>query len=334
MSEIKDSGTAPKPRRGLTPRFGFAAAATAGVAAVAVAAVVIGTGALGTDEPAQEAQESSDTALTPVGQTFELAASYAANQSFETPGEDQWIYVKTRGLATGSVAQDKGQDPDTVFEEWTSVDGTELAAIDPETGELSVWEQENYYPFLSTLPTDPEQLLEVLREDITQNTGDKGDSPADSGESPEPGIDDGSGGDQEGADVGEGTGEEAPMTEEDINAELFSRVIGALGYNLLSPEVTAALWQAAALIPGATEMETVTVDGRELLAVGRIQEGWRFEQLLVDPESYEFVGIRSEAVKDHTFDGGNGPVEIAEGEVQFEIIRLDAAVVDEPGETG
>ncbi|CAM3425488.1 CU044_5270 family protein [Stackebrandtia soli] len=295
MSEIDKSRTSEQtPRRVLKPRFVVAATALAAVAAVAVVATTIGNGGAGVG---QETDESQVTEPSPVAETFELAAAYAADQPFDPPSPDQWIYVETQNLISDSIAEPKGQDRDVIEQSWMLADGTQMAGINPETGELETWEQDNEYPELSALPTDPEELLDVLREELTQEYG----------------------GDLDG---------------EELNAELFSRVSWILMVHSLPPDVTAALWQAAAQIPGVTEIETVEVDGRELIAVGRIVEKWRFEQLLVDPETYAFVGIRGEAVKDFTMKGGNDPIEVKKGEVLFEIIRLAEAIVDAAGETG
>jgi hypothetical protein len=94
----------------------------------------------------------------------------------------------------------------------------------------------------------------------------------------------------------------------------------------------AALWRAAALIPGVTQ-ETIEVGGRQVIAVGRIQDGWQFEQLLLDPDTHDFVGYRSVAVKDFTIQSPTGPVTTKKGEAQFEIIRLAAKIVDAAGKT-
>jgi hypothetical protein len=101
--------------------------------------------------------------------------------------------------------------------------------------------------------------------------------------------------------------------------------------------VTAALWRAAALIPGIIQSDkTVRIHGRDVIAVGRVQEGWIFEQLLVDPDTYEFVGLRQVAAKDHTSPGADGdPPTIAKaGDVMYVFTRLAAKIVDKAGQTG
>ncbi len=61
--------------------------------------------------------------------------------------------------------------------------------------------------------------------------------------------------------------------------------------NLLPPDVAAAALRAAALIPGVTESpEPANIDGRSLTAVGRVMEGWRQMDILIDSDTHGVVG--------------------------------------------
>jgi hypothetical protein len=258
------------------------------------------------------------TELSPVAQTFELAAAYAAARPFTPPRPDQWIYIKNRNLAPSSIAKDKGQDPDQTVQAWNRADGKKMAAFNPMHGKVESWDQDNGYPALSTLPTDPQALLTLLRSQLT--TATKGDT-AVAGRAP--------------AADGGNPFANGSATPEEVNARLFEQIARILDANLLPPAVTAALWRAVALVPGVTQApETIKVDGRQVIAVGRIQDGWRFEQLLVAPDTYEFVGYQSVAIKDHTYEGTpNGPVTEKKGQAQFSTTRLDARIVDAAGQT-
>jgi hypothetical protein len=315
MSQIhQDLRTAEQaPRRAPKRRL---ALATSVLAAAAVAAAAIGTGGFGlgrsTDGSAASPETAGTTELTPVAQTFELAAAYAAARPFTPPRADQWIYIKNRNLFPSAGSKDKGQDPDQTLQAWNRADGKKMAGINRETGKLNIWDQDNGYPALSTLPTDPQALLALLRSQLMaagtrDKAGSDGRAPALAG----------------------------AKTDEEWNALLFQRIAEILNANLLPPAVTAALWRAAALVPGVTQApETIKVDGRQVIAVGRIQDGWRFEQLLVDPDTHEFVGYQSVAIKDFTYTTGpNGPVTEKKGQAQFSTTRLDAKIVDAAGQT-
>jgi hypothetical protein len=278
-------------------------AATAALAAVAVGGVALGPNGLGglaAGTGRVESPGAPPAGLSPVGRTFELAAAHAATRPFTAPRPDQWIYVRNRNTFPGAIAESKGQRPVQDDAIWLRADGTRMAAVNRETGRLDVWRQDNDYPRLSTLPTDPHELLAVLRAELVA----------------------------EGAVGGLRANGRASL-----NDQLFSRIFGILSQHLLPPTVTSALWRAAGLVDGVRqEAGTQEVAGRTVIAVGRVQEGWRFEQLLVDAATYEFVGIRSKAVRDFTVDSPDGPVTTPKGEVQFTITRVAARVVDRPGQ--
>lgn len=285
--------------------------ATAGLAAAAVAAVAVGTGALHTGsvstgglptDPAPQHVAQNPPSKLSTAPAFELAAQYAAAQPYTPPRPDQWLYVKDHKSNPSSIAKDKGQQQKETTELWRSVDGRQMAEWNPVTGKFDTWPQDNGYPEAVALPTDPQKLLDAVRAQLQ----------------PE-----------------EGPLAAHPQPSNDPDAYLFDRLSRILADNVLPPQVTAALWRAIGMVPGATqEPRTVVVDGRPVVAVGRIQEGWRFEQLLLDAGTHEFVGYRSVAAKDHTFTSPTGPIRIKRGEVQFTITRVAATFVDKAGQTG
>ncbi|MEV0643797.1 CU044_5270 family protein [Phytomonospora sp. NPDC050363] len=298
------SATPAAPRRAPRRRLLLTAAALAAVAAVAVGVVVTTTGQ---DAPGTVGDTAGPHTGQPAtgGNAFELAAAYALQSPYTAPTDDQWIYVKQQSLAVGAIAESKGQLPDVTTELWLSADGTKMASFNEEIGELDTWEQDNEYPWLCALPTDPAELLAVLREDV--------ESPAD------------------GREEAPATG---PDAEEDLDAAVFTRISVILDSHLLPPDVTAALWRAAGLVPGAkVSEETVEIDGREVIAAGRVQDGWRFDQLLLDPETHAYVGYRSVAVADHEYEGPDGAIHIEKDELQWATVRLAAGIVGKQGQT-
>jgi hypothetical protein len=302
MTEIQRDPRAGRPARRV-PRPVLVLAGTA-VAAALVAAVAVGTGGV---RPSPDGGNTTEIAQTPATRTFELAANHAATVPFTAPRPDQWLYIKNRNLSPSAIAADKGQDPDSIMEVWKSADGKQMAEFNPFLGYVQAWDQDNEYPRLSTLPTNPQALLAALR---AETTGESTDPLA-----PRPEVD---------------------TSEDAQNGLLFERIAMILDGNLLPPDVTAALWRAAALVPGVSQAdELVEIDGRTVIAVGRIQDGWRFSQLLLDPDTHAYVGFRSVAVKDFTYTGTpNGPVTEKAGTVQVAMTRLAATVVDGPGQTG
>jgi hypothetical protein len=307
MTEIH---TDPAPRRRPHRRLVLATSALAAVAVGAVAVVANGSSGVGQTpggSPPRPAAAPSTPGLAPVARTFDLAAAYAAARPFTPPRPDQWIYIQDRQLSPSSLARAKRQKPVETTQTWMRADGRKMAGSNPErNGALETWDQVSEYPALSNLPTDPRRLLAQLRAELL---------------APPPSV--------------AGPALPVPAEVAPMEDRLFGRIVDILAQNLLPPAVTAALWRAAALIPGVTQSPgTVKVDGRTLIAVGRIQQGWLSEQLLVNPDTYDFVGYRTVATRDHTIDTGNGRgIRVPKGEVQNVSTRLAAAIVDRPGLT-
>ncbi|MEJ3744258.1 CU044_5270 family protein [Actinomycetes bacterium KLBMP 9797] len=283
MSEIHQDLRAAEraPRRAPKRRLILAAAAVAAVTAVAMGAGTLG---LARDGDAPRAGGQGEE-LTPVAQTFELAAAYAAARPFTAPRPDQWIYVESRIRNAGAVAQSKGLEPDVTSRTWKRGDGKQSA--DLHDGRLVIVDGTNQYvvppmdyPTLAALPTDPRALLSRIQEWV----------------------------------AGPGTDQER------VNSASFGVIASILRDNLLPPTVTASLMRAAALIPGVTlSSASEEVDGRQVTVVGRVEDGSRYEQLLLDRDTHAFVGHRTVAVQT--------------GEAQVTITRLAARVVDAAGQT-
>ena len=319
VNHIQDQGTTTPPKHRL-PRRRFAVA-TGALAAVAAAAVVLTVAANGGDTGPPDRDSDTTATESETSRTFELAASFAASQPWTAPRPDQWIYIKTHNVTVGAMEKAKGQKENVDREYWLRADGSKKGEFNDTTNRFETWEEEHEYPELLTLPVEPNALLAELRRRI-EETPSPADQEAEGVPAPP---------------LAEGSGPE--KTDEEWNAELFERISRILDTNVLPPDLTAGLWRAAGMIPGVTVAEEkVVVDGRETIAVGRIQEGWRFEQLLVDPETYEFVGYRVVAVEDYTYPidedrypPGQEPetVTVKQGEPQWETTRLAAGIVDD-----
>jgi hypothetical protein len=320
MSQIhQDLRTAEQaPRRKTSRRLVLA---TSALAVVALAATAVGTGGFGLG---QDAGNSSTAASVPAADTFELVALNAAAKPFTPPRGDQWIYIQQRIQSPSSMAQDKGVNPDRIDVVWMQADGKKMAAVNPDTGKLDTWGQDNKYPTLSTLPTDPKALLAKLREQykaapVVPAAGPHGEG-------------------------SKGAAAAKLRSPEELNSAVFDAIARILGENLLPPKVTAALWRAAGMVPGVSKSpKTITVDGREVAVVSRTQDGWQSTKLLVDPKTHDFVGLQAVAVKDHTYEQPMEPNEEApmepkvtteqKGQVQVTVTRLAAKVVDAAGKT-
>jgi hypothetical protein len=313
MSQIEQDRPAAEPvraRRGHARRYAIATSAVA--AAIAVAAGTGGFGLAGAGgstggtsggRTASVGATPKPAALSPVARTFELAAQYASAKPFTPPRPNQWIFIKNHELSPGTLAKDKGENPDFISQTWRRVDGTRMAGV--VDGRLQTWTQSTDYLAITRLPTEPTAMLAAVRARLLAAPR-RGKAPV-------------------AADGG-------PVASD---GKVFAAISRMLNDYLLPPATTAALMRAAALIPGVRLVPgTVDAYGHRAIAVGRIQDGWTADELLLDPDTYDFVGYRSVAATDHTMFTGPGALHIKKGEVQFITTRLAAVIVDRPGQTG
>jgi hypothetical protein len=308
-------------RTGARPRFLPTWAWRTGIAATAAAALAAGlvvtmgpTGRAGNQVSGPSGSSStSSAAFGPAGEAIELAAAYAAARPFTQPRPDQWAYIELKIVAPD--LRHSGATSETVRKSWYRIDGTQIA-IPNSSGRIDITthpEDEGRvgpkpalnphdYPTLAGMPADPQALLTFLR-----------------------------------------TGLE-PVA--DPNLDRSGSLFGLIGYilreNVLPPNVTAALLRAAALIPGVTQVSgTVTVDGHPAIAVGRV-DGWARQDILLDPDTKEFLGSESVAVEDQpltTEQPAGEPKQLIlgpaakKGGVQYVITRGNCTIVDAPGQT-
>jgi hypothetical protein len=102
--------------------------------------------------------------------------------------------------------------------------------------------------------------------------------------------------------------------------------------NLLPPDLEAAIYRALKEVPNVT-VETTDVPGRPALVVGQTED-WLREELLLDAETYRYLGERRTVVRDAVIDpakAGNATGEIEKAD-KVVAERIATAIVDEPGQ--
>ncbi|WP_435060414.1 CU044_5270 family protein [Streptomyces sp. bgisy060] len=291
MSEIdrqtrsRSSRSVLRPRRRMVLVLGAAMAAGATV-------VVLGLGSGTTGAPNVPPASAASV------QVLERAALAASATSQTKVLDGQYVYVKTVGHTSVLSENEAGQmellREDEGMEQWTSVDGSERtlqrkAGKDKLLPEGPANLNSPTYNFLASLPTDPHALLKLIRDDAEKNHG---------------------------AGSGSTTGpdQEAFVT------------IGDLLRNGVTPSATtAALYRAAALIPGVdVAPDAVDAAGRRGIAVARVHDGERKEWIF-DTSTARLLGERTVLLKDNAWGKA--------GTVVTSVALVSSGIVTEAGQT-
>ncbi|MET8828161.1 CU044_5270 family protein [Streptomyces sp. NPDC004610] len=265
-----------------------------GTAVAAGATVVVLGAGLGSPDAPSDLPPASAASV----RLLERAALAAAATPQTTVRAGQYTYVRTVGhtsvlseTASGTMRlsrQDEG------MEQWTSVDGNEPTlqrkdgtdSLIPGTaggGNLN----SPTYSFLAALPTDPDALLRRIRDDAEKNHG-------------------------AGSDSTTGPDQEAFVTIGDL-----------LRNGVTPPGTTAALYRAAALIPGVDVVpDAVDAAGRHGVAVARTHDGERTEWIF-DESTARLLGERTVLVKDTAWG--------RTGTVVSSVALVDSGIADEAG---
>jgi hypothetical protein len=229
-------------------------------------------------------------------QVLERAASAAAKQPFTAPRDDQWVFTEDRIT---------WQDGSTSTEQrWRRADGGGIASIDAH-GRLDVQNIEpprkragrpvpGPFDSYAALSALPTDPAALLRWAYAQ-------------------------------DVSNGNSSK--------DAVVYLLFAGMLRDGLAPPDLQAAMFRAMKQIPGVTLDRTVDVLGRPAYALGQTDD-WLHEELLLDKQTYAYLGQRSTVVRDATIDplkAGNATGKVTKGSTVVDA-RVSTAVVDKPGE--
>jgi hypothetical protein len=102
--------------------------------------------------------------------------------------------------------------------------------------------------------------------------------------------------------------------------------------NVVPPDLEAAIFRALKRVPDVI-VEPIEVRGRPALALSQTED-WLREEVLLDRETYTYLGERSTVVRDATIDplkAGNESGEVRKGD-RVVSERIATAIVDRPGE--
>jgi hypothetical protein len=229
---------------------------------------------------------------------LERAAKAAEKKPFVAPRFHQWIYVKDRFSPLGG-------GPAHTEEMWHQANGDGIAYLDV-SGQLHV---------VSPAPPKHSRPRSPLLHDGYEGMASLPTDPA---------------------ALRAWAYELAKHTTgggEDDNGDVYLIFDHMLRDNIVPPDLEAAIFRVLKTVPGVT-VEQIDVAGKPALSVGMGTSDWLHEELLLDPQTYEYIGERSTITKDTIVNKekvGNNTGEVRKGQ-QVAGLRLAIGIVDKPGE--
>ncbi|TDE32421.1 CU044_5270 family protein [Actinomadura sp. 6K520] len=114
----------------------------------------------------------------------------------------------------------------------------------------------------------------------------------------------------------------------------YQTLVTLLRDTVHSAETEAAIFRAIKLIPGVTPVEgRVDAAGRPAIGLGLTVDGWLHEEVLLDPQTYAYLGERAITIKSRTFESAGEPAfTVKAGTLQRLMVRDAIEVVDKPGQ--
>ncbi|WP_214416505.1 CU044_5270 family protein [Sphaerisporangium fuscum] len=311
---LADAWTAPAPR---PHRFGRRRLLTVGAltATLAVGITLVQNIEL-RERPAAGGHPPRPLVLGPVANAESLArnaAAKAADQPDIAADPTRWAYVKRLNART---RQDGGQwltgfpKVTTVHEQWRRLDDKGFAFM--EDGRLKTEDESEFevaYPDILSLPTDPAELLARVYEEVDAEAAARGHRPDPRMKTPEP----------------------AALTDEERNTLAFQYIGQCMRDAVLPSRLRAAMYGAMAKIPGVRyEAGASDLAKRPGVTLYRLEHDYLRDEIFVDSGTYEYLGYRTIAVRDH--DDPRGHISLKKGEITGWDALLRTAVVDRPGE--
>ncbi|GAA2121151.1 CU044_5270 family protein [Actinomadura alba] len=315
LSEFKE------PRRGRSSRpvRPVVRVVAVGALAVAIASGITIAQNVGGDAPANRPGRVGILPGGPVANAQEVAlrakaAAQAQPAITLTPG--QWIYVKTR------TAEINGETlgPRTKYstnEAWLTVEGKSP----PREDRVVVPVSEPTAKVLIDLPSDPDAALARLYAEVDR-INDLVKRPT-------------------GQNASEPLAFRNGILDTPRGVAAFNLVSEILESYYVPPRLQATLYGALARMPGVRMLpDSVDAQGRHGLALYVMSEGYIRQEIILDRNTYRYLGSRWISVKDHTVPPvGKGvetdsrtPIHIKKGSVLGLSAQLASAPVGKPGE--
>ena len=101
---------------------------------------------------------------------------------------------------------------------------------------------------------------------------------------------------------------------------------------VVPPKLSAALYRVLEQLPGVQFESATDLAGRQGLGFSMVLEGYDQHELVIDPDTYTFMGFKDVAIRDHAMTGTDGTRYVKAGHVMGWAALLGQAIVEEPGQ--
>lgn len=101
---------------------------------------------------------------------------------------------------------------------------------------------------------------------------------------------------------------------------------------VVPPKLSVTLYRVLQQLPGVTFQNATDLAGRAGIGFSMVLEGYFKQTLVIDPDTYTYMGYKDVAIKDHAMTGTDGTRQIAAGHVMGWGALLGSAIVDKPGQ--
>lgn len=255
-----------------------------------------------------------------VAQLVDYATRAAAISSGHAPGRREWVFVKTElaDSAAGSGGFLFGPpDKRVIGLQWIRVDWREYASLSVHVhpslpssrvvhgqleivpgggGTLGGWKSVRY-SYLSSLPTDPARLESVILADNNPRM---------------------------------------PWYSSPDNVAIFNAISTLLQGETegawVPPRLAATMYRVLQRLPGVRFDSGTDLAGRSGIGLYMVIDGWYKQELVINPQTYTFMGVKTVAVKAHQDVAMDGTRQIRKGQVLGWLALLGSGIVRHPGQ--
>ena len=101
---------------------------------------------------------------------------------------------------------------------------------------------------------------------------------------------------------------------------------------VIPPKLSANLYRVLQQLPGVHFESAVDLAGRTGIGFSMILEGYLKEEIVIDPDTYTYMGFKDVAIKDHAMVATDGTRHVKKGHVMGWAALLGSAIVEQPGQ--